>query len=1194
MPFLETGVLHLINAPTLKQIQNPGFWFASLASLTLSAAPAQAQLIEDTAPSRALGTQIVPLTPTIDGIRGGVRRGQNLFHSFQEFNIDTNRGVYFDAPAGVQNILSRVTGGNASQILGVLGTREFLPNSQFAPSTATLFVINPNGIIFGPGARLDVGGSFVATTANALQFGNFGNFSASQPAPPSPLLTINPSAFLFNQIRPGNITNASNVGLQPGIGKSLLLVGGDINLVNQSRLQTIDGRIELGGLAEPGVIGLASEGDNFRLEFPANVARANLSIIGGSRVGSTSTGETGGDITVYAQNVTVSGQNTGIVTVVAPGTGAIVRKAGDVNINATGAFQISESGVVVSGILTPGSRSGNIRIEGQNVEIISGSGVSSLSLSQGNSGNVSIQARDRISLSRSLITTSIFSLPGFEGIGNGGDINLQAQVIDLKDNAQILTTNFFAKGNAGNIRVRTFDSLSASDDVALVTSTRGQGNAGNIILRVDNNLLISKSALQSSTFSQGNAGNIDVQVANQIRLNNAFIVSNVQSADAVGNGGDVTVKSGSIIAQNGSQINAFTRGQGNAGNVTLQARDEISFEGISDDGDRSASLSTVELGGTGKSGNLTIDTQRLTIRDGALVSASTSDQGSAGNLTIRATNLVEVLGTSPDGILSRLAADVNEDATGNGGNLTIDTKSLVVRDGAQVSVSTRGAGNAGNLTIRVADSIELSGESPSVNGEIGFPGGLFAQVDLNGKGQGGNLTLETRRLSVSNGSKIQAATFGDGDAGNLFIRADEIDVFATRLSTFTTSINAGVTRDPRTVTDPKGKGGNLTIETGRLSIQSTTAEGVNLAEVTVDTAGQGNAGRLLVQARDLVEVVGENSFLSADVTRTATGRGGDLIVGTRRLSVRDGGQISASTFRRTTGNAGNLTVQVSDSVEVVNGGSIAVSSAGRGDAGKLTITAPIIRLDNRGKILAETRSGQGGDVTLNVQGLLLLRNGSQISTTAGTAQAGGDGGNITINAPNGFVVGVKSENSDITANAFTGSGGRVNITAQGIYGLQFRPQLTEFSDITASSTFGLSGTVTLTTPNVDPSRGLVQLPVDLVDPATQLDQRCGYGAQNQRTSSFTMTGRGGLAEDPTQLLVPGIGEAQWVDGKVRQAGGKGREAGGRRQEAGGDEEIVEANAILRLPDGRVELVAIAPVSSPAQVWRSLDCATGKR
>jgi large exoprotein involved in heme utilization and adhesion len=139
-----------------------------------------------------------------------------------------------------------------------------------------------------------------------------------------------------------------------------------------------------------------------------------------------------------------------------------------------------------------------------------------------------------------------------------------------------------------------------------------------------------------------------------------------------------------------------------------------------------------------------------------------------------------------------------------------------------------------------------------------------------------------------------------------------------------------------------------------------------------------------------------------------------------------------------------------------------------------------------------------------------LRYGSQISTTAGTALAGGNGGNINITA--GFIVGVRGENSDIFANAFTGNGGNVNITTNGIFGLEFRPSLTSLSDITASSQFGVQGNVNVNTPGVDPSKGLNNLPVDIGDPSRLVRQRC---IADQRGSEFIITGKGGVPAKPS-------------------------------------------------------------------------------
>ena len=167
---------------------------------TLAAGPAMAQLnlTPDTAAGRSLGTQVIPFNGQTDLIVGGSRplNGANLFHSFQDFNVREGRAVYFNAPTGVLNVFGRVTGSNPSNILGTLGTALRQGNNLRA-SGASLFLINPNGIIFGPNASLDVDRSFVATTASAIEFGNQGVFSASNPAGSASVLTIDPSAYLF-------------------------------------------------------------------------------------------------------------------------------------------------------------------------------------------------------------------------------------------------------------------------------------------------------------------------------------------------------------------------------------------------------------------------------------------------------------------------------------------------------------------------------------------------------------------------------------------------------------------------------------------------------------------------------------------------------------------------------------------------------------------------------------------------------------------------------------------------------------------------------------------------------------------------------------------------------------------------------------------------------------------------------------
>jgi large exoprotein involved in heme utilization and adhesion len=251
----------------------------------------------------------------------------------------------------------------------------------------------------------------------------------------------------------------------------------------------------------------------------------------------------------------------------------------------------------------------------------------------------------------------------------------------------------------------------------------------------------------------------------------------------------------------------------------------------------------------------------------------------------------------------------------------------------------------------------------------------------------------------------------------------------------------------------------------------------------------------------------------------------------------------------------------------------------------------------------------------------LLRRNSQISTNAGKVQAIGDGGNITINALNGFIVAKPQENSDITANAFTGSGGRVQINATGIFGIAPRsredlvrqlgtndptkldPQNLFTSDITAISQTNptLNGVVNINTPEVDINRGLINLPVEVEEP--RLAQGCDVAAQNQ--SEFIITGRGGIPPNPREVLKSNNVHVDWVslDGDANNpSGASSRETQERRSERNtqniknvnnAPNEIVEAQGWVVDSNGDVILVAQAPTMTPHGPWfNSASCNGG--
>jgi filamentous hemagglutinin family protein len=665
-------------------------------------------------------------------------------------------------------------------------------------------------------------------------------------------------------------------------------------------------------------------------------------------------------------------------------------------------------------------------------------------------------------------------------------------------------------------------------------------------------------------------------------------------------GGDIQVQGRRVTLTGGSQMVANTQGTEPGGTLAVAASESVELSGSSASSLRSALFARVEAGATGAGGNLTIETGRLTVQGGAQVSTSTFGQGQAGDLTVRAIDLVEVSGRSEDrNIGSGLRATVQDEAPGAGGNLTIETGRLTVQGGAQVSTSTFGQGQAGNLTVQ-ATEVELIGYDTSSGGRV-IPSSLFANAETGATGTGGNLTIETDRLSVQSGAQVSVTTsseFSQANAGILTVRASDVELVGDAIAAdgqlltneiglpFPSGLFAG------TGIGSNAAGGTLTVETDRLVLRDG-------AVVQTSTLGAGDAGDLTVQASESVELIGTadgrfpTSLLGVSGgipgfpgVVEATGQGGniDLEVGTGQLLVEDGAAVAAS--------------------------SLNPNNNARG-AGNIDITAQTLRLDNQGAIAAETASGNGGNITLQNLDLLLLRRNSNISTTAGTAQAGGTGGNIDINNAQ-FIVAIPSENSDIKANAFLGQGGKVTINAQSIFGLAERnledlqtllgnedpilldPINLASSDITAISQTdpSLSGQVTINTPDVDPSRGLVTLPTDFVDASGLIAQNCptGGGTTASELSEFIVTGRGGLPPSPNDAL---SSQVVWQDlrppaRQVENRSSAAPSANPRRESA--PTQIVEAQGWIIGANGEVLLTATAPTVNLHIPWLpSAEC-----
>ncbi len=771
-------------------------------------------------------------------ITNGNRAGNNLFHSFSQFSIPTNGSAFFNNPSDIQNIFSRVTGGSVSQIDGLIK----------ANGSANLFLLNPSGIIFGANTQLNIGGSFISTTANSIKFADGIEFSAVNSAT-APLLTMSVPVGLQMGSNPAPITvqgtghSLSNFGglalfpltripsltklrVQPG--NTIALVGGDIHL-NGATLSAERGRVELGSMSGAALVNLIPNTQGYALGY--------------------------GDIQSF----------------------------GDIQLAQRSLLDIS------------GVNAGSVQIQGRQIQFTDGSLVLAQNFGFLPGGDIRLQATEAVSLIAETTDGTIRSGVRSEalGIGASGNISIMTPILSVKQGA----------------------------------------------------------GLNSTTLGAAPGGNINIDA----------IAIDVSGFSLI-NPADITT------------INTATLGTGNAGDVFVNG-------------------------------------YSLLVSSGASLSSSTFGSGSSGQVTIRNTNTT-VIGESPSGLYSNVGSITF--ATGSAKALTLDTAKLQILDGGAVATTAFFVGNGGDLSINATESITISGQGRT------------------------------------NNSSINAST----------LRPD-----------------------------------------------SSLRQRFGLPDILTANAGTVN-------------------------------------ITTPKLTLTDGGIIS-------------------------------VTSQGRGNAGNMNISADTIQLKNQGFIQAQTESGNGGNITLSTRSLLLLQNNSQITSTAGGS---GNGGNITINAP--IIAGL--ENSDIVANAVVGNGGNIQITTQGIFGLQFRPQLTPDNDITASSQFGVNGTVQVNTIGVDPNSGLVELPANVTDPSQQI----ATGCDGSESSRFVATGRGGIPQNPSQQIENDsttiLSLRTWSD--IRDISAHRKIGEVTVQIPTTPETLAQATGWHRNPQGKIELIAD---KSPTQVHKQL-------
>jgi filamentous hemagglutinin family protein len=964
-----------------------------------------------------------------DRIDGGAIRGSNLFHSFQEFNIDNGRGAYFSNPENISNILSRVTGNNLSNILGTLGVL----------GNANLFLINPNGIVFGPNARLDVGGSFFASTADGILFENGVEFAASNPDAP-PLLTINIPIGL--RLRENQPAIESSILLPP---ETVLLVGEDVNIVENTEV-------------EPGSAGLISTNAGFLEGLSGNqnvIVQATNDITVRDLTDNVLEFQPGNGAIVFSTDVEGDGVGSFVmedITVENPqaliNNGADTLKTNGRDIAISGASltigNIDASGIDRSETPTDGAgqslETAQVISNGSENEITVSGTISTpndvdlfqiyiteennFSAELGNESNLIFLlslfdangvriTSSFVSLSSSTaqnsslsITPGIYYLAISRGIIGAYTINLtgvqapEMQVIESGINTSDPGGVINLSATHGDIN--TANLLSRS----LATDWGNAQNGGNIILNANQGNIVTGTIDSSSTVNfvgnSENGGDIALNAAGDITTGNLLsfsgsigdsnIIPDVIIAKSfVSDGGEVQLQAGgsvstpNIYSFSGHAVRSINFGDPvirssplyysittqSGGNVNIEAGNHITVTDlvISKNGDI----------------NLSANSGGINIETGSLISYSFEDFFSI-DLESGDINLSSVLG---DIIIAEGNLLSGGFDSGNGGNITISTLSgnISIKDGELDSSGEL----AGGISIGFGGNVSLS----TLSGDITTEGSILR---TNAYNQGGNISFST----VSGNIIITNSNFIPGNSAN---RAGNLD-----LSTISGNIS---TIDSRFSLNSSAQSGNLNFSTvsGDIIADNSTLSSGNNTDQAGDINLISTSGNVIIR----------NSNFEAFAQSLSSDRpsmGGDI-----NLSTISGNLILESSPLDASGidRRGNINLRAGNDISVVNG---LINIPGGGIDGNIEIisTEGMVTLEDL-LITSDATAfeGSGGNFNISAQYINLIN--TDLSTTAfGT----GNSGSIFITAPNSISLDFSRLSTSLEPEA-VGQGGSVEL-----------------------------------------------------------------------------------------------------------------------------------------------------------------------
>ncbi len=1059
----------------------------------------------------------------------GTVRGNNLFHSFSTFNVATGESASFTHTSNqINNIITRVTGSGTTEINGRLS------------SDASLWLLNPNGIIFNEDASLNITGSFYASTADYLRFDRDERFY-SRLDENTILAIADPDAFGFLDNETGKIA-VNNSILAMNDKNNVSLIGGEI-VIENSLVYTQSGRITLAGIDSAGEItGLKAIPHIDESSVDEASVRANIDIVNSDII---TQSELSGDIYILGGQLVVEQDS----LIAAANSGGTERLQEDRRLSlAVESLQLQENSIILT--QSDNSVKGNdIHVSARDITILDNSFIKTTTFGEGQGGGIAIDS-DKIRLDGETSDFAMGILAESEASGVSGDIAITADDIDISHDA-LISTAVFGSGNGGVIDIHTsrlaIDGELSGFATGVLAESYSAGTSGDIQIAADQISVIDGGTIANTPWDAGNGGDITIAAA-QIDTRNGGTIS-VSTTDKyasgdggqmdlyiddltidrqnggftglsantlnAGNGGNINLFAQRINILNGGQIAASTAGIGAGGQVGLDV-DHLSIDGQASTFFTGISAQTQ---GHGDGGNIDIDARHVEILSGGTISATTTG-GAGGDIHLR----TDDLRIDSQGIEFFTGIGIQTQGSGAGGNLVISSQQLEIVNGGSISGSAFSSGAGGQIQIQT-DYLLLDG-----NGAIGerFTG---IAIQTHGSGAAGSMEITAGEVDIVNGSSLSAITYAPGAGGNIGLHAEKLTIDRQAAAHFT-GISASTT-------ESGGRGGNIDLHVEQLSIDG---KGVSNAGIASQTYNESIAGDITIQANSVS--IFDGGGISADATESSGNGGAIQLMVSDTLSLEGGATVSSDTtgsgnagsisivastllqnaslissFSQGDGGAGSITINASDivlrnassiSTEVIDGqnlnqpssiqltgnhllldkdSSIDTSASGSAGAGSITIDMnETLRLFGNSAIATESIYGGGGQITLLTHTLMHLKN-SDITTSV--SDGSGNGGNIFIDPV--FMI---MESSTVAANAAAGNGGDITLIADHII-------KSPNSFFQASSDLGINGTIEISASEFDSAK-ITELSAPLLNASVFLQRQCH---RNSRHSSFIVDGQ---------------------------------------------------------------------------------------